>query len=533
MAIFLSFIDTFLNCFFEVIGSMRLIPRSMATQHPDNARVPNWVRGTEIIASDDEVYEAYISYSEFGTEEVMWDAEGKDVDTHVVRKLFTDYSEFFRDNILGKDLYLTYRVPNPSIEGADRKVFAETLESIPITYDVAEKFYGEFVTTPVFEVILPFTTSGEELIALANYYEKAVVSKEDTMLTDNISVKNLIGEFRPKKIEIIPLIEDMDSMLNIKAIIGKYLSTFKVPYLRAFIARSDPAMNYGMLPAVLLSKYALADLKELSNESSVDIFPIIGVGSLPFRGHFSPSNVKNSMEEYKGVWTFTAQSAFRYDFPKEEVRDAIRYLNMTKAVDPVPFSNHEKQLIRKIVSVYRERYQTEIEGLASIINEVADFVPRRRARKLHIGLFGYSRNTGNVTLPRAITFVASLYTIGIPPEIIGLSSLESLNEQEWNFLAEKYKYFKEDLREASKYLNIDSLEMLKNDFNLDNKIVELVKGDISFMVNQIGVKLPNHEYNTIKHRLFSSLALTALKEKKESEVKIAISEMAKIRNSLG
>ncbi|MEM3243221.1 MAG: phosphoenolpyruvate carboxylase [Conexivisphaerales archaeon] len=512
---------------------MRLIPRSMATQHPDNARVPNWIRGTEIIASDDEVYEAYISYSEFGAEEVMWDAEGKDVDTHVVRKLFTDYPEHFRDNILGKDQYLTYRVPNPSIEGADRKVFAETLESIPITFDVAEKFYGESVTTPVFEVILPFTTSSEELIALANYYEKVVVNKEDTMLTDSISVKGLIGEFRPKKIEIIPLIEDMDSMLNIKTIVGKYISAFNVPYLRAFIARSDPAMNYGMLPAVLLSKYALADLNELSVKYNIEIFPIIGVGSLPFRGHFNPRNVKNSLEEYRGVWTFTVQSAFRYDYPKEEVKDAIRYINMSKAVEPELFSDYEKQLIKKIVSVYRERYQTEIEGLAPIINEVADFVPRRRARKLHIGLFGYSRSTGNVILPRAITFVASLYTIGIPPEIIGLSSLANLNEQEWNFVTEKYKYLKEDLREASKYLNMDSLDMLESGFNLDKRIIELVKEDVLYMENQIGIKVPNHQYDIVKHRLFSSLALTALIEKKDSEVKMAISEMAAIRNSLG
>ncbi|MDG6928387.1 MAG: phosphoenolpyruvate carboxylase, partial [Nitrososphaerota archaeon] len=308
---------------------------------------------------------------------------------------------------------------------------------------------------------------------------------------------------------------------------------FNVPYLRAFIARSDPAMNYGMLPAVLLSKYALSDLKELSTESNVEIYPIIGVGSLPFRGHFSPRNVKNSMEEYKGVWTFTVQSAFRYDYPKEEVKDAIRYLNMSKPVEPEQFSDHERQLIRKIATVYRERYQTEIEGLAPIINEVADFVPRRRARKLHIGLFGYSRSTGNVTLPRAITFVASLYTIGIPPEIIGLSSLGKLNEQEWNFLAEKYKYLKEDLREASKYLNMESLEMLKSGFNLDERIIELVKQDVLFMENQIDVKVPNHQYDTVKHRLFSSLALTALIEKKDSEVKMAISEMAAIRNSLG
>jgi len=463
----------------------------------------------------------------------MWDAEGKDVDTHVVRKLFTDYPEWFRDNVLGKDIFLTYRVPNPSIEGADRKVFAETLESIPITYDVAEKFYGEAVTTPVFEVILPFTTAGEELIALANYYEKVVVNKEDIKLTDKISVKSLIGEFRPKKIEVIPLIEDMDSMLHIRSIVGEYLSAFNIPYLRVFIARSDPAMNYGMLPAVLLSKYALAELKTLSEQSNVNIYPIIGVGSLPFRGNFNPYNIKNTLNEYKGVWTFTVQSAFRYDYPRDEVKEAIRYLNMTKAVDPDMLSDYEKETIKKIVITYKERYQREIEGLAPIINEMANFVPRRRARKLHIGLFGYSRSTGSVSLPRAITFVAALYSIGIPPEIIGLSSLAKLNESEWNILAERYMHLKEDLKYASNYLNEDSLEILKNNFNLDETIIKLVKDDILFMKNQIGIKVSNHQYDIVKHRLFSSLALIALNEKRDSEVMTLVTEMATIRHSLG
>ncbi|MEM3856768.1 MAG: phosphoenolpyruvate carboxylase, partial [Saccharolobus sp.] len=119
---------------------MRLIPRTMSTQHPDNARVPDWAR-SEIIEGEDEVREAFLAYSSYGVQEVMWDAEGKDVDTHVVRKLLSNYPEFFKEHILGKDLFLTYRLPNPKIEGADRKVFAETMESIPITYDLAEKFY--------------------------------------------------------------------------------------------------------------------------------------------------------------------------------------------------------------------------------------------------------------------------------------------------------------------------------------------------------------------------------------------------------
>lgn len=250
------------NLFFAYALQMRKIPRTMSTQHPDNAKVPEWNQG-EAISGENEIIEAYLAFSRYGVEEVMWDAEGKDVDTHVVRKLLSQYPEFFRHRILGKDIFLTYRVPNPKIEGAERKVFAETLNTIPITYDLAEKFYGENPNPPVFEVILPFTTSYEELIAVIKFYEKVIVNSDNTKLVDDTYVKDIIGETNPKKIEVIPLIEDRDSMLRIDTIVGKYIEIERPPYLRVFLARSDPAMNYGLLSAVLSVKYALSRLSKM------------------------------------------------------------------------------------------------------------------------------------------------------------------------------------------------------------------------------------------------------------------------------
>ena len=116
-----------------------MIPKTMSTQHPDNAMMPSWISGKSIISNEDEIEEAYIAYKNLDIKEVMWDAEGKDVDTHVIRKLFSKDREFFDKNILGKDIFLTYRVPNPLIEGAERKILNETLNSIPLNYDVANR----------------------------------------------------------------------------------------------------------------------------------------------------------------------------------------------------------------------------------------------------------------------------------------------------------------------------------------------------------------------------------------------------------
>ena len=78
-----------------------MIPRTMSTQHPDNARVPDWCGGS-IIEGDAEVREAFLAFSSLGCDEAMWDSEGKDIDTNVVRKLLSDYPDYFRDNVIGE-----------------------------------------------------------------------------------------------------------------------------------------------------------------------------------------------------------------------------------------------------------------------------------------------------------------------------------------------------------------------------------------------------------------------------------------------
>jgi len=72
---------------------------------------------------------------------------------------------------------------------------------------------------------------------------------------------------------------------------------------------------------------------------------------------------------------------------------------------------------------------------------------------LHIGLFGYSRSIGGISLPRAITFTAALYSIGLPPEILGLNAL---NENDLQFIREVYVSFEDDLRDSLRHFNPDA-----------------------------------------------------------------------------
>ena len=430
------------------------VPRCMSTQHPDNVQIP-FFADHPILQGETEIKEAYYAYSHLGCTEQMWDYEGKEVDHFVVKKLLSRYEQFFRRRRLGADLFLTLRVPNPRVERAEAKVLLETLESIPRSYDAARLFYGDDTSPPIFEVILPMTTDARELNRVYHYYREFVGGKERQRCFD-VSVGDWVGDFRPDRINVIPLIEDREHLLRADRIVAEYLQGKEVDYQRVFLARSDPALNYGLVSAVLLAKVALARLGRQERHLGVNILPILGVGSAPFRGNFVPARVGETLAEYPSVQTFTIQSAFKYDHEEEQVRAAIQHIN--RSTRGAPQEVDEERCI-KIIERVAARYAECVKALAPLVNEVARFVPARRARKLHIGLFGYSRRLdGHDThLPRAIKFCAAMYSLGIPPEILGLSALDS---SDLAFIRATYRKFDRDMEDALRYLNEENLRHL-------------------------------------------------------------------------
>ena len=95
--------------------------------------------------------------------------------------------------------------------------------------------------------------------------------------------------------------------------------------------------------------------------------------------------------------------------------------------------------------------------IAPLVHSVARAVPRRRLRKMHVGLFGYNRESAGVTLPRAIAFCASLYSLGLPPEVIGFAAV---TDADWSWLRETIPSIDSELADSVRYLDRETIAWL-------------------------------------------------------------------------
>ncbi len=472
-------------------------PRLMSTQHPDNVEMPFFAK-QNYFDGDDEIKEAYYVFSHLGIEEQMWDFEGKEVDDFVIKKLLSSYPEFFKEHIIGDSVRITPRIPNPTVEREEAKLLSETLEMIPRSYDYAKEFYGNSTTPPIFEVILPMVTDKKELERVYWYYKNIIAGKSKFKFPDGSKISEWLGEFEPDEISVIPLFEDINTMLRCHEIVREF-SDGKFSEMRVFLARSDPALNFGFISATLSAKMALLNLEEIET----DVYPIIGVGCPPFRGFFSPENL-STIYEYPSVQTFTAQSAFKYDYGFEEVKKAVKVIKEKKKGKP-----HHIEIDSKIIDFLSDEYQKKIPVVADVVNELSRYIPRRRMRKLHIGLFGYSRG-GKVKLPRAISFCCSLYSIGFPPEIIGFSAI---NDKIYEIICEAIPSFEKQMEFAIRFFNKNSLKLVP------------LEDDVKTLNMYLSIE-PDHEYIDLTEKVMEAFA-------RQNGVQDAIIQSAKYRKFLG
>ncbi|MBI5036790.1 phosphoenolpyruvate carboxylase [Candidatus Micrarchaeota archaeon] len=481
---------------------MRRIPKTMGTQHPDNARKPIWAEEA-FIDTTAEVEECFRCFADIGAQEFMWDWEGKHVDESVVEKLFTNYAQYFQNNPLGKDLFLTMRLPNIWEEKGYRlsKAFSNLISANQMAEDLGMH------APALFEAILPMTKGADQLAFLQKKFKQ--IQKAFDLTYD---------------LELIPLVEEPEVIQKTDKVLEEYCKDENPQHIRVFIARSDPALNAGNVTAVLSNKVGLCKTMLFEEKTGVKAYPIIGAGCLLFRGGLNPLRVKKFLEEYVGVHTVTLQSAFRYDYDFDEVTRAIGEIHSTSSK---PKAVEDETLVTKVAEVFTREYQQLVESIAGTINSVAAYVPHRRERRLHVGLFGYARKMQGVSLPRAIPFTSALYSLGVPPEFLGVgTALSKLDSAQRDALYDCYKFFEEDLRSAGKYFNRENLHALAHQQGWA-KVAE----DIRLLEEQISWKFgPEEDEHYIHRNLTSNVRLLM---KSRQDVSKEIVRAGELRRSLG
>lgn len=538
---------------------MRKYPSSMATQHPDNAD-----KYITIQQEPDEAIECLTTQEEggLGIEEIMIDFEGKLTPYHQTSQIVLELLN--KGVIPGKDVLITPRIPNTKKEPMFRQLMS--IMSLVETNILA---FATSKDQAIVETIVPMIETGHEVIQIQERINSVI----------ELGNKNYDIQLPLNSIRVIPLVEDVPSLVNVVDILDEYYKDTiekgcKVDNIRIMFARSDSAMSYGMIPSVLSLMIAISSSIAWGEENNVEVAPILGCGSLPFRGHLTKDTVESMYETYAGVKTFTIQSGLRYDHGEEapkEVVNKLKELSGKKAKRE--FADEDISLMKEYIGIFTKNYMSTFLKTIKTVESISGFIPKNRDRLTSTkkGL-EYIREIADMdgvielvkdetlkkelaaidinvqcAVPRAISFTASMYTLGLPPEFLGvgrglLEIKEKFGENAMEKLLEFYPQLKVDLTYAAKYVNVkiskgivdeEARKEYENDYNLACELLNIAKDDSEEHEDELYHTLLKSTRPIILHLLGKQNELFGDSAEEQKILNEWIIKMGRIRGSLG
>jgi len=339
-------------------------------------------------------------------------------------------------------------------------------------------------------------------------------------------------------------------------------------------ARSDSAMSYGMVSSVLAVVIAIDHSLKWGKLNKVNVAPILGCGSLPFRGHLTLENIDSMYSTYAGVKTYTIQSGLRYDHGDNKTKKVVNSLKDNIHVDlKRHFSLSDIEQMKEYIGIFTQYYMTSFIKLINTVEKISQTIPKNRDRlsSTKSGL-EYIREIANMeeiaklvkdeslrqrllnidtnihcTVPRAISFTAAMYTLGLPPEFIGVGRglkevLDLFGREGIEQLLLYYPQLKNDLIFAQKYLNtrvsrgiVDESVRLEyiEDYELACEILEIERIENELNEDEFYHTLLKSTRPIILHLMGRQKDLFEDSQEEQKILNEWIVKMGKIRGSLG
>lgn len=509
----------------------RLLPRVMGTQHPDNVSAVPFGDSPRVDSKGEED-EVFYNISALNIPELMIDYERKRGGTTPLWDWLQTCAECLQEKQVGRDFRVTPRLPNGDRD-RDDPYFWQSQGIFANSVLVMDRLGLDW--QPVTEFIIPDVTDG------------GTVAKTERAILDRYLMEarhySMFGEGTPFPdradffVQGIPLIEEVGDLMDPGPIweslvsVREELCGIKTRVQRSFIARSDPALKAGMVPALIAARAALAEGERFGRRNGIRIPQIVGIGSAPFRGGLTPDpeRIAAVLETYPGAATLTVQSAFRYDHPVADVVLAVQKIKDLLSAEIGAGSSRDSKnalpdpeaigRLKPVVKRLEALYQQSYAELMPVVLGVAAQVPSHRERYDKVEVTGQDRRVGGLPAVRAIKYAASCYSLGVPPGVLGLRGLAGLNDHEQAELTRACPTLNYWLGEELAWLDPEALPYL------ESAGFDSVAGDVRAALDLAGVTGDTgHNQLTAKMRT---------RAKKGGELSGLIMEAARIRRFLG